>query len=113
MRQADGLVAPVVRSSFVSFRSYPIVLYARICSFGGGNGACDGVLSVIRPGTAAKMGCRLGKEIAHLELCRASHHLLESDTDAFNNCEKDGAANGAVSSGLVTSTDRQTASLNN
>lgn len=45
----------------------------------------------------------------HLQLGAARKHLLESDTDALDDRQQDGASDGAVARRLVTSTDGQRA----
>ena len=46
-----------------------------------------------------------GRRWGHLELCVLGHHPLETDADALDDGEQDGAADGTVADGLGSSTD--------
>lgn len=50
-----------------------------------------------------------GIDGTHLQLCASRHHLLEPNTDAFNDCQQHSATNGAISRGLESTSNRQRA----
>lgn len=56
-----------------------------------------------------RLQCRLlvGRRPGNLQLGRAGEHLGETDTDALDDGEQDGTADGTVSRGLVASSDRE------
>ena len=47
----------------------------------------------------------MGRWRRHVESGVLGHHALETDTDALDDGEQDGATDGTVAHGLVTTTD--------